>query len=165
MRQGPNPKRHRGGRPNGRRQSHGLSSNFESNGPDVKIRGNAAQVYDRYQVLARDALAIGDRVAAENYLQHAEHYQRIINAHLAAMAQSDANGGGRQQAGREQREGRGTPPDDGSENGPQGERGNPRQAGRGRGRGRRGSGEPQAAGEGEGQGQDNGPDSSEAATA
>jgi len=79
MRQGPNPKRQRG-RPNGRRSFHGQSQTFESNGPDVKIRGNALQVLEKYQALARDALASGDRVAAENYLQHAEHYYRVYQA-------------------------------------------------------------------------------------
>ncbi|MCW5723387.1 MAG: DUF4167 domain-containing protein [Maricaulaceae bacterium] len=53
---------------------------FESNGPDVKIRGNAAQIYDKYLQLARDASSSGDRVQAENYLQHADHYFRIIQA-------------------------------------------------------------------------------------
>jgi len=51
---------------------------FDSNGPDVRIRGNAFQVYEKYQALARDAQIAGDRIAAENYLQHAEHYYRII---------------------------------------------------------------------------------------
>ena len=105
MKQGPNQKRHRG-RSNGRRHQHGLSSNYESNGPEVKIKGSASQVQDRYQALARDAVASGDRIAAENYLQHAEHYQRIINAHLAQAAanaaegngQARVNGGGRDQA-------------------------------------------------------------------
>lgn len=86
----PNPKRFRGGRPNGRRHQHGFSSNYESNGPDVKVRGNAAQVHDRYMALSRDALASGDRIAAENYMQHAEHYQRLVNAQHAA--QNEANG-------------------------------------------------------------------------
>lgn len=61
-----------------------LSRNYESNGPDVKIRGNAQHVAEKYAALARDAQASGDRVMAENYLQHAEHYNRII---LAAQAQ------------------------------------------------------------------------------
>jgi hypothetical protein len=52
----------------------------------VKIRGTANQIYDKYQLLARDAAASGDRVAAENYLQHAEHYFRIISANAAAQA-------------------------------------------------------------------------------
>lgn len=51
---------------------------FDSNGPDVRIRGNAWQVFEKYQTLARDAASSGDRVMSENYLQHAEHYFRII---------------------------------------------------------------------------------------
>ena len=62
---------------------------FDSNGPDVRIRGNAYQVHEKYLQLARDAQSSGDRVAAENYFQHAEHYYRIIAADLAnTQAQS-----------------------------------------------------------------------------
>lgn len=53
---------------------------FDSNGPNVKIRGNAYQVFERYIALAREAQASGDRVAAENLYQHAEHYFRVMNA-------------------------------------------------------------------------------------
>src|SRR6185312_5396074 len=53
---------------------------FDSNGPNVKIRGNAYQVFERYVSMAREAQASGDRVAAENFYQHAEHYFRIMNA-------------------------------------------------------------------------------------
>jgi hypothetical protein len=53
---------------------------FDSNGPDVRVRGNAYQVLEKYLAMARDASSAGDRIAAENYLQHAEHYYRIINA-------------------------------------------------------------------------------------
>ena len=53
---------------------------FDSNGPSVKIRGNAYQVFERYVALAREAQASGDRVAAENLYQHAEHYFRVMNA-------------------------------------------------------------------------------------
>jgi hypothetical protein len=53
---------------------------FDSNGPNVKIRGNAYQVFERYVALAREAQAGGDRVAAENFYQHAEHYFRMMNA-------------------------------------------------------------------------------------
>jgi len=56
------------------------SQSFESNGPSVKIRGNAYQVFERYIAMAREAQASGDRVAAENLYQHAEHYFRIMNA-------------------------------------------------------------------------------------
>ena len=53
---------------------------FDSNGPNVKIRGNAYQVFERYVALAREAQASGDRVTAENFYQHAEHYFRVMNA-------------------------------------------------------------------------------------
>jgi Domain of unknown function (DUF4167) len=62
-----------------------LTRNYESNGPDVKIRGSAQQIADKYTTLARDAQSSGDRVMAENYLQHAEHYNRIIAAAQAQM--------------------------------------------------------------------------------
>jgi hypothetical protein len=52
---------------------------FDSNGPDVRIRGTAYQICEKYLALAKDAAAMGDRVVAESYLQHAEHYQRLIN--------------------------------------------------------------------------------------
>ena len=55
------------------------NQNFDSNGPDVRVRGNATQVYEKYLALARDASSAGDRVIAESYYQHAEHYYRIIN--------------------------------------------------------------------------------------
>jgi hypothetical protein len=51
---------------------------FDSSGPEIKIRGSAPHVYEKYLQLARDANSSGDRVMAENYLQHAEHYYRII---------------------------------------------------------------------------------------
>lgn len=54
---------------------------FDSNGPEGRIRGNAHQVLEKYLAMARDASSQGDRVAAENYYQHAEHYFRVINAH------------------------------------------------------------------------------------
>ncbi|WP_074381606.1 DUF4167 domain-containing protein [Bartonella doshiae] len=70
---------------NNRRGPNPLSRNYESSGPDVKIRGNAQQIADKYLSLARDAQGAGDRVMSENYLQHAEHYLRII---LAAVGQT-----------------------------------------------------------------------------
>jgi hypothetical protein len=57
-----------------------LTRSYESNGPDVKIRGTAQHIAEKYSQLARDAQSSGDPVAAENYLQHAEHYFRIIAA-------------------------------------------------------------------------------------
>lgn len=65
--------------------------NFDSNGPDVKIRGTATNIFERYCQLARDANASGDRVAAENYLQHAEHYYRIMLAQGVTPMQRAAN--------------------------------------------------------------------------
>jgi hypothetical protein len=53
---------------------------FDSSGPNVKIRGNAYQVFERYIALAREASTSGDRIAAENLYQHAEHYFRVMNA-------------------------------------------------------------------------------------
>ena len=66
---------------------HNPNRTFDSNGPEVKIRGSASNVYEKYLQLARDANASGDRVMAENYLQHAEHYYRIMAAQQQAMAQ------------------------------------------------------------------------------
>ena len=88
MRPGPNlNKRPRGGRPNNNNNNNGRkphipprAQTFDSNGPDVRIRGNAYQVLEKYLQLARDATAAGDRIAAENFYQHAEHYYRVINA-------------------------------------------------------------------------------------
>ena len=79
MRPGQN-KRMRGRPSNNRRGPNPLTRSYESNGPDVKIRGNAHHVAEKYLQLARDAHTGGDPVAAENYLQHAEHYFRLIAA-------------------------------------------------------------------------------------
>jgi hypothetical protein len=68
------------GRNNRNKGPNPLTRAYESNGPDVKIRGTAQHIADKYAQLARDAQASGDPVAAENYLQHAEHYYRIIAA-------------------------------------------------------------------------------------
>ncbi len=76
-----NKNRQRGRNNNGgRKHVNPLSRNFESNGPDVKVRGNASHVAEKYLQLARDAQSSGDPVLAENYLQHAEHYFRIVAA-------------------------------------------------------------------------------------
>jgi hypothetical protein len=69
-----------GGSGGGRRQQNPVNRVFESNGPDVKIRGNASHVAEKYTSLARDALVSGNTVTAENYFQHAEHYLRILAA-------------------------------------------------------------------------------------
>src|SRR5258707_3564319 len=63
-----------------RRSQNPMTRVFESNGPDIKIRGTASHVAEKYVQLARDARSSGDPVAAENYYQHAEHYFRLIAA-------------------------------------------------------------------------------------
>lgn len=75
---------------NNRRSPNPLTRSYESNGPDVKIRGNAQTVADKYLTLARDAQSSGDRVMAENYFQHAEHYNRIIATAQAQQAEQQA---------------------------------------------------------------------------
>ena len=89
-------KRPRGHRGNGRRPNGGRNSNFESSGPQGKIRGTAYQVIEKYQALGRDALTFGDRVAAENYFQHAEHYYRVMVAN-GGVEQRNARPSGQQQ--------------------------------------------------------------------
>ncbi|MEW6089828.1 MAG: DUF4167 domain-containing protein [Pseudomonadota bacterium] len=78
MRQGQNNSKRSRGR--GRKPQHSANRAYDSNGPDVKIRGNAAHICEKYQQLARDAISAGDRVTAENYYQHAEHYYRLLMA-------------------------------------------------------------------------------------
>lgn len=77
----------RGGKPSNNSHSNGNNGKktsrtrvYDSNGPDVRIRGTAWQVTEKYQALAKDAEASGNWVMAEGYYQHAEHYQRIINS-------------------------------------------------------------------------------------
>ena len=77
---------HSGGSSNGSGGSFNPNRTFDSNGPDIKIRGSASHVYEKYLQLARDANTQGDRVMAENYLQHAEHYYRILSAAQAQQA-------------------------------------------------------------------------------
>ncbi|CFX12471.1 conserved protein of unknown function [Candidatus Filomicrobium marinum] len=78
MRQG--QQQNRRGRGRNRKGQSPLTRSFESNGPDVKIRGTPAHIAEKYMALARDSMSSGDPVLAENYLQHAEHYNRIIMA-------------------------------------------------------------------------------------
>ena len=81
MRNGQKRMRGRGGHGGGHRKSQNpLTRVYESNGPDVKIRGTASHIAEKYIQLARDAQSSGDPVAAENYYQHAEHYFRLIAA-------------------------------------------------------------------------------------
>jgi hypothetical protein len=93
MKPGPNLKQRSRGRNNnngggggGKKHMPSRNQTYDSNGPDIRIRGNAHQVLEKYLTLARDATSQGDRIAAENYYQHAEHYFRVINS------QNQANG-------------------------------------------------------------------------
>lgn len=74
-----------GGNNFNRKGSNPLTRTYDSSGPDIKIRGTAQHIAEKYSALARDAQSSGDRVMAENYLQHAEHYNRIIAAAQAQM--------------------------------------------------------------------------------
>src|SRR5256712_13854831 len=90
MRNGQN-KRMRGR--NQPRKSHNpMARVYQSNGPDVKIRGNPSHIAEKYVQLARDAQSSGDPVAAENYYQHAEHYFRLIAAAQEQFRQSNPQG-------------------------------------------------------------------------
>lgn len=71
----------------GRKSGNSRNQTYDSNGPGARVRGNPAQIYEKYQQLARDAGSAGDRVGAENYLQHAEHYYRLMSAAAAKNEQ------------------------------------------------------------------------------
>src|SRR4051812_19144849 len=85
MRNGQNNKRMRG---RNRKSQNPVTRVYESNGPDIKVRGTASHVAEKYVQLARDAQSSGDPVAAENYYQHAEHYFRLIAAMQEQFRQS-----------------------------------------------------------------------------
>jgi hypothetical protein len=88
MKQGNNRRsRSRGG---GKRHGGGKGHSFESGGSEMKMRGTAQQLHEKYLALARDASSAGDRIAAESFYQHADHYHRILNA-------DGGNGAGRPQ--------------------------------------------------------------------
>ena len=70
--------RNRGGN-GGRNKAPNKNRVFDSSGPEVRIRGTAHQITEKYMVLAKDAASSGDHILAQSYMQHAEHYQRIIN--------------------------------------------------------------------------------------
>lgn len=91
MNKGPNPKRMRGrgnGRGGGRKHNNQRSNVFDSNGPEVRIRGTAQQVLEKYLSLAREASANGDHVSAEGFYQYAEHYYRV---HQAMQENAEVN--------------------------------------------------------------------------
>lgn len=70
--------RGRGRRPNNNNSNNNPNRSLDSHGPDIRVRGSAQTIYDKYITLARDARTGGSRVKAENYLQHAEHYLRLV---------------------------------------------------------------------------------------
>ena len=88
MRQG---QQNRRGRGRNRKSQSPLTRSFESTGPDVKLRGTPNHIAEKYMSLARDAHSSGDPVLAENYMQHAEHYNRII---MSFREQQISQGGG-----------------------------------------------------------------------
>ncbi len=76
---------------------------FDSSGPDLRVRGTSQQLFEKYLQLGRDATSVGDRVMAEGYFQHAEHYFRILNAQAAQMNQAaQQQQGGQGQNGQQQ---------------------------------------------------------------
>jgi hypothetical protein len=81
------PQHHNPNRPPNRNQI------FDSSGPDVRVRGNAHQVFDKYQALAREAAASGDRIMAEAYWQYADHYFRLIQT-MGGFGQRNNQGWG-----------------------------------------------------------------------
>ena len=106
MRQSQKPNRSRGksGRkPNG---GGGFSPNrvYESSGPEGKVRGTPQQIIEKYQSLARDKATAGDRVMAESFLQHAEHYMRILTAAQAASPQRNRDDSAREETASDERE-------------------------------------------------------------
>lgn len=100
MRQ-PNYRRGRG-RGNTRRVGGGgRNQTVDSSGPNVKVRGTASQVLEKYLALARDAYTSGDRVMSENYFQHAEHYYRVMTANGAAPERDSGDSGDHGSNGRD----------------------------------------------------------------
>jgi hypothetical protein len=112
---------HKGGKPQ-------RNQTYDSNGPEVRVRGNAHQIFEKYQVLAREAAAAGDRIAAESYYQHAEHYLRLINLSGGFQQQrgpgwndgENFEEGGDNRGGDGRNEQRQQDPRDGRHNGPNG---------------------------------------------
>jgi hypothetical protein len=67
---------------------------FDSNSPEVRVRGTAQQLFEKYLQLGRDATSAGDRVLAESYFQHAEHYFRVLNVMNQSSQQGSSTGNG-----------------------------------------------------------------------
>ena len=94
--------RSRGKGNRGKPQGHSPNRVYESAGPEGKVRGTPQQIIDKYQALARDAQLSGDRVGAENFLQHAEHYSRVlITAQEAAAERRDQHQQGQPNLGQQ----------------------------------------------------------------
>jgi hypothetical protein len=134
MRPGSNARRPRGR--SHRRQGGGggipnKNQNFDSNGPEGRVRGTAHQVYEKYVGLARDAQSSGDRILSESFLQHAEHYFRIFNESMDPEQEA-----ARRINGHDAPTGREQPSHDAGDAGDQGESQEAQEGGR-RGRGRR----------------------------
>lgn len=101
MRHGTAGRRSRNRGNGGRRGNQGKTQVFDSNGPDVRIRGTAHQVFEKYVGLAKDASGSGDHILAESYLQYAEHYQRVISGwHETVDEHHFGNGGQEEQEDR-----------------------------------------------------------------
>jgi hypothetical protein len=112
MRNGQNKRMRGRNRKSGGYHQNPLSRMYESNGQDVKIRGTASHIAEKYLQLARDAQSSGDSIASENYYQHAEHYFRLIAAAQEQFRQSQPYN--QQQQGGEMR---GNSPDDSFDDG------------------------------------------------
>ena len=107
MRQHPRRSRGRGNNNNNnnnRRPSNNRHQVYDSNGPEGKIRGSAQQVYEKYMAAARDAASAGDRITAESFYQHAEHYYRIFAAANEDNGRQDGDGNRRGQRSRHDRD-------------------------------------------------------------
>src|SRR5215468_3715766 len=107
---------------------------FDSSGPDVRVRGNAHQVFDKYQALAREAAASGDRIMAEAYWQYADHYFRVIQTmggfvHRNNQGWGDGQGGEEGQQANPQQQGGQANQQQANGNGYQGEQRDSRQGG------------------------------------
>jgi hypothetical protein len=123
--------RHHGGGGGGGGGHHGgvpLNRNhvFDSSGPEVRVRGTAQQLFEKYLQLGRDATGAGDRVMAESCFQHAEHYFRILNAMNQAAAQQQHQQRPHHRNGYEQESDQ--PAETGGENGANGHHVEPRAA-------------------------------------
>jgi hypothetical protein len=110
--------RGRGRKPGGghHHNHHQPNRTMESSGPDTKVRGPASHIYERYLQLARDAASSGDRVLSENYLQHADHYFRLVRAMQPAVPlQTSADRFGSDPEYEGEGEGEGSPEGEGQE--------------------------------------------------